>query len=253
MFHCPSGVFGDERLWIPGGLLQGGESQCVAAVPERYANIAEEATAFGAQHWRSSEGPLEPNLVQGEEVDQVGRGEFRPEVWFHQFTCLGEPVPGAGSQAVITSIDAIADERTKFDWNGPLEFDGQIRNAPAGIELERRRDRLGGTSGQTARALAAAIVLRFIGDEVERRDDLGQKEPVPELSTDQVSVLADEPDTGALREIPLQEWAGIHIPERPGVWTSKFVYEVGKFPEVFAADGVIVGVPGVTRDFAGRP
>src|SRR5688572_29942641 len=136
--------------------------------------------------------------MQSVKVNIVRCGELSSEVGFHQFTRPGEPIPRTGSQAVITSIGATADERAKFNRNGPLEFDGQIRNAPAGVELERRRDRQGGTSGQTARALAAAIVLRFVWSELERRDDLGQKEPVPELSANQVRVLADESNAGQI-------------------------------------------------------
>jgi hypothetical protein len=46
----------------------------------------------------------------------------------------------------------------------------------------------------------------------ERRDDFSDEKPVAETAIDQVGVLADESQASTLRNVPLQERAGVDIP-----------------------------------------
>src|SRR5262249_9783431 len=45
---------------------------------------------------------------------------------------------------------------------------------------------------------------------------LSQKEPISEPTADQVGVLADEPDPGALGQVAFEQRPGVDIPQRTG-------------------------------------
>ena len=110
--------------------------------------------------------------------------------------------------------------------NGAFQLDGEVGDAAARVQLERRGDGGGGAGGEAARAFAAMILLRRVRLQFERRDDFREKNPVAESAADEVGVLADEAETGALREVAFQQRAGVHIPERarspaPPSWSTK--------------------------------
>ena len=78
------------------------------------------------------------------------------------------------------------------------------------VEFEWCTDRLRGTRRDTPRATAATIfpAIRF---DLDGRDDLAQEDPVAELAADEVRVLADEAEAGPLRQIALEQRAGVDV------------------------------------------
>ena len=48
----------------------------------------------------------------------------------------------------------------------------------------------------------------------ERGNNFRKENPIAEFSADEVRVLADEAQTGSLCQIPFEDRAGIHIPQR---------------------------------------
>src|ERR1039458_9475086 len=132
----------------------------------------------------------------------------------HHLTFAREPVPWTNLEAIVAAKDAVANRRAQFNRDGPLQLNGQVRDAPPRIELERGGDGRRRARGDAACAGAAAVLLRRIRLKVQRSDDFGQKEPVAQLATDEIGVLADEPQPGALRQIAFEQRPGVHIPQR---------------------------------------
>ena len=58
------------------------------------------------------------------------------------------------------------------------------------------------------------IFLRRVRFEFQRRQDFRKKNPVAEFAADEIRVLADKAESGALREIAFQNRPGVHIPKR---------------------------------------
>ena len=49
-------------------------------------------------------------------------------------------VPRADQLAVVAAVDAVADKRSKFLWNGPFQFDSEVGDAAARINGVRLDD-----------------------------------------------------------------------------------------------------------------
>src|SRR5215472_3046542 len=130
----------------------------------------------------------------------------------HKFAFASKPVPGTRGQAIVTAVDALADQRTQFDRNWTFELDRQIRDTPAGIELEWACDRSRGTQLDAPRTRAATIDLGSVRLQLQRGENLGEEYPVPELATDEVRMLANKTESGALCEIAFKDRTGIDIP-----------------------------------------
>src|SRR5262249_45344076 len=107
---------------------------------------------------------------------------------FHQFSFARKFIPRTRREAIVAAVDAISDGGAEFQRNGALQFNGEIGNAPAGVEVERRGNRSGGTRGNAARAGAAAVLFRWVGLKFNGRDDLADENPVAEISTDEIGV-----------------------------------------------------------------
>src|SRR5436190_23389352 len=89
----------------------------------------------------------------------------------------GETIPRANDEAIVATVDAVADGRSEFNRDGAFEFDGQVGNAPARIELKRRGDGGGGTGGDATRACATAIAFGRVGLEGRGGNDFGEEKP----------------------------------------------------------------------------
>ncbi len=152
----------------------------------------------GPQNGRARKVALEARFIQRQQLEQVRLGQIRACVRFHQLSFAGKAVPGADLQTIVAAENAVADRRSQLRGNAASQLDGQIGNAATRIELERGGDRRGRAGRDTARAGAAVVGLRRIGFEFKGGDDLGQEEPVAESAADQVGVLADESQPGAL-------------------------------------------------------
>ena len=251
MFDRPASVLGDEWLWIAGGAIEGGQGGGISDIPQRDADITEQAAAFGAQHRSAGEALFETGIVEREQCDQIRRGKLRSRMRLHQRRFLRELVPRAGSKTIVTTIDAVPDGGAQFDWDAALEFDGQVGNTTTGIEQEGRGDGLRRTRGDAAGAGAATIFLRNIGREFKRGYDFGEEEPVAELAADEIRVLADEAKPGTLGEVAFEEGAGIDVPKAAGVRAAEFVDKAGELPERSGKHVVVIDMPCVAGDEAG--
>ena len=76
---------------------------------------------------------------------------------------LRELVPRAGQLAVIAAVDAVADQRSQLLRDRVGEFDGEVGDAAARIELPRRGDGSGRTSGDAGLAAAAMTAASAVG------------------------------------------------------------------------------------------
>ena len=106
--------------------------------------------------------------------------EVRPFVLLHDRAFFGEAIPWAGFEANVASVNSSADRRAKLFRDRAFQFDREIGNAAARIELERTGDGVRGTGGDAALARAAAIRFGSIWRKFERGNDFGNEEPVPE-------------------------------------------------------------------------
>src|SRR5688572_22845585 len=141
----------------------------------------------------------------------------------HERAFLREAVPRARLQANVASVNAIPDRGPELLRNRSLQLDGQVGNAAPRIQSKWPGDRLRRASIDAARADAAAIFLRLIRRQLQRGDDLREEKPVPKRTADQVRVLARKTNSRALRQIPLQQRAGIHVPQALRFRTAKRV------------------------------
>ena len=146
LFDRPAGVFCDQWFGIVRGFFESGQGIRVADVPEGDANVAQDAAALGAQEWCAREFCFELGIVQREQFHEIGLIQVGAEMVFEQIRLSGESIPRARGEAIVAAVNAIANGGAKLERNGTLEFDREIRNATAGIELERRGDG-GGRAG----------------------------------------------------------------------------------------------------------
>ena len=73
-------------------------------------------------------------------------------------------VPRTTELAVVTAIDAIADQGSQFDRDCASQFDGQVRDAAAGVDFVGRDD-----GGSRAGFKASAAGTAVFADRLVRR------------------------------------------------------------------------------------
>ena len=164
----------------------------------------------------------------------------------HQTAFARKTVPRAHRQTIVATKNAVADGRAQFDGDGAFQFDGQIGNAAAGIQLERRSNGVGGAGGEAAGAFAAMIFLRRVGFQFQGGDNFRQENPVAEFAADDIGVLADKAQTGELGEVTLQQRAGVHVPQRARFRRAKLIHECSQWFQAFTKHVVVIVKTGVT-------
>ncbi len=109
-----------------------------------------------------------------------------------------ELVPGAIELAVVAAVDAVADGLAELDRNRAAQFDRQVRNAPARIELVRSDDRLCRTHVDARAAGSAMAACRGVRRQRQVRIQFAEKKPRSGIFVDQVRVFADPAEPGFL-------------------------------------------------------
>jgi len=241
-------VLADEGFGIDGGAFEGSDGFGVADVAEGDGDVAEESAAFGAEDGGTGEAGAEGGVVEGEQIVEGGGVEVVAAVRGEESGLRGEPVPGAGGEAIVAPVDPVADEGTQVFGNGALEFDGQVRDATTGIEGEGRWERVGGAGVEAAGALAAEVPRGWVDGEFGLRQDFSEEEPVPEIAGDEVGVASDETDAGALGEVPFEDGTGVDIPEGSVGRGGGGVEPCREFSEPGREDVVVIGMAGVAGD-----
>ena len=188
----------------------------VSGVAEGDADVAEEASPFGAVDWGVAKTLFEGGFVELGPVLERELVEFWFGVGFHDLTFLGESVPGAGLEAVVAAEDSVADCGAQRGRDGAFEFNGEVGDAAAGVEDEGLGDGLGGAGGDAALASAASVSFGRVWEEFCGGEDFGEEEPVAEGAADEVGVFSDEADAGALGEVSFEDGAGVDVPEGVG-------------------------------------
>ena len=95
------------------------------------------------------------------------------------------------------------------------------------------------------------IFLRRVRREFQRRQNFREKNPVAKPAADDVGVLADKANAGALRQIAFQQRPGVHIPKRTRVRAAKLVDELRQTFQSFAEHVVVVGKLRIAGNKAG--
>src|SRR6056297_13664 len=148
--------------------------------------------AFGARQERV--------FVPSEKIDQRPGIQVLARLEVVLAAELRVAVPRAYRLAVVAAVDAVAYGFAEFKRNRALEFYRQVGNAASGIELVRRRDRLGRADVDAYAARPAVVAHRLVGFELEVGIDFAEKEPTPGMPIQQVGVLAYPAQPGLGRQ-----------------------------------------------------
>src|SRR5690606_29353765 len=128
--------------------------------------------AAEALHGRSREHLAKAGIVELRQVGEARRGELGPWREGGLPRALRELVPGTDGQAVVAAIDAVADGGAIGAGDRALMLDGEVGDAAAGIELVGRGKGGGRADVEAAPASPAMVLLRRIGWQLERGEDL---------------------------------------------------------------------------------
>lgn len=138
--------------------------------------------------------------------------------------------------ADVAAEHPVAHLRAQRKRDAAFEFDGEVGDAARRIEHAGRRQGMGRTGGEAARAAAAPAEQRVLAHAVVRRagcvqrrrsgavlmvglllDDLlaqehcAQEQVAAALGVNQAGVLADETEAAACRPGAFQDWAGVYV------------------------------------------
>lgn len=194
---------------------------------------------------------FEGGLIEGEEFEEGGLVKVVAAVGGHEGTLLGESIPRASGEAIVAAVDAVAKGGAEFFGDGAFEFDGEVGDAEAGIELEGGDDGLCGASGDATGAGAAAVGFGGVGVQGECGEDFCEEKPVAESAADEVGVFADEAEAGALGEVAFEDGAGVDVGEGVVLGAGELEEVIGELPEGLGKGVVVVLIAGVAGDEAG--
>ena len=235
-----------QRRWVgEPGLDQRGKTR-LGAVADRDQDVAHEPIASGALDRRAGEAPPEAGVVQLDELRERRRAQIVARLQLGLACRAGELVPGADREAVVAAVDAIAHRGAELPRYVPLVLDREIRDAAPGIELVRRRERVGRAHLQAGAAAAAMIGLRRIGRQREVGEDLAEEQPGAEAARYQVGVLALPADPGLLGQRLLQDRR--RVDEHLDRGAEPAVHPAGQLLETALDQVVVIAMAGVHRD-----
>src|SRR5205814_631855 len=112
----------------------------------------------------------------------------------------------------VAAVDVIAERGAILLGDGRAKLDRQVRDAARRVEDAGIHERTGRAGIEAATTGAALLERLRIGLEIERGDDLGEKQPRPVLGVDQARVLANPAEARILRVDALLHRAGIDVP-----------------------------------------
>src|SRR5262249_43329658 len=138
----------------------------------------------------AGEAPPKGSVVECRELSERRRGERGPRRKGRVARFLGELVPGAGSQAVVAAVDAVAEQRAQLRVDRSLMFDGEIGDAAAGIDAVGRGKGLGRAGIEAGAALATMVGLGPVVRQLSGKQEFAEEQPGAELARDEVGVLA---------------------------------------------------------------
>ncbi len=148
-------------------------------VPQSYREVTQPALVTDPKYRAAGQTIAEVLFAPCEQFDQIRRIQTVAHRKRRFDTLARKPVPGAGHLAVVAAVDPVADERPQILGNASLQFNGEIGNAAARIELIWTHDRPSGASADAAPAASAVLADRRIDWKRKVGKDLAEKKIRP--------------------------------------------------------------------------
>ena len=168
----------------------GRQERHVAAVADGDGDIADEAVAADAFNGGARKHRSECGVVQGGESGEGRRDKVGAMGEFLFAAGGGEFVPGADGEAVVATIDTVAERLAEGMRDRAFAFDRQIGDAAPRIELVGGGQGICGAGGQAGCAAAAMIRVRRVGRQVQGGEDFAEEKPGTMGAGDEVGVFA---------------------------------------------------------------
>lgn len=115
--------------------------------------------------------------------------------------------------------------------------------------MKGRSNGVGWASVEATAAGAAVVALGGVGFEVEGGKYLGKEDPIAVAAADEIGVLANEAEAGALGNVTLEDGAGIDVPQGASSG-DVLIDKVSKTAKGRGENVVIIVEAGVTGDDA---
>ena len=131
-----------QRGRVIGATAQSGLNfRRVWCIAQRHGDVAQPALVADAADRVAGQPLVEFGFRPRKQFAQAG--VVQPVAWRKRRVAeLREAVPRTAGLAVVTAVDAVADQRPEFLGNGAVQLDGQVGDAAPGIDLIRRGDGL---------------------------------------------------------------------------------------------------------------
>ena len=162
-------------------------------------------------------------------------------------------VVGADVLADVTAEDMIPHERPQLAGDGPLQLDGEIRDALAGIQDVGADEGVGRAGIQAQPALTTPVPDRPVPFQVQTQEQLPQEEERADCHGQEVRVLPVPADPGPRPGLPVQDRPGIHEDAPLDLGPRLRPHVLQQPRELRLHHVVIVVPPGVPGDPAADP
>lgn len=230
-------------------LLQGGaDGRVSGGVAEGHGDVAQPAFMTEAAQ-RAAFGTVQEFLfTPGEQIDESGRVQAvtRQKIAFRRVA--GMTVPRADQLAVVTAVDAVAEQRAQRFGNGAVRFDGEVGDAQPCVHRVGRDDGARGADVEAGRAAPAVGAYRVVCRQRQVGVDLAEKEPGT-LTGEQVAVFAHPAEAGLGGDGFFQYRRAV-TEHAVAIGTDDALDLRGEFLQTRADQFVIVAAQGITRDVA---
>ena len=246
LLHCPSGVFGNQRIGIVGELVQNNQIFRRSDVPQGDTNVPDESDSFESFDWRVPKKNPKLFVGQDRQLPQSQGLQLTGEVEPGLSRLGRKPVPRADFQAVVATVNPITDGRTEFDWNRALVLDGQIGDAPPGIQSIGVGNGTCRANIDTSGAGTAAVFGGGVWSQFEGGQNDAKEKPSTQSFIQADGALALPGETGEGGEVSLEDRPGIDVT----FLSTALSLEISvNRNHVLQHDLVIIRSPGIAGDF----
>jgi hypothetical protein len=198
LFHRPRRVLAHQRLSVVERPCQCRQRSFVPDISQDDANVAEEPATLNPEDWRPTEKLAELRFVPRKVFNQRWRLAM---LELAHWRSLGEPIPWTNFEAIVAAEDVVANEWSQFNRDRAFQFNRQVADAQARIELVGSDNGACGADIHAALAGAAILAFRRVGRQFEIRQDFAEEKPITKLAVDEIGVLANESKARTLREV----------------------------------------------------
>ena len=116
-FDGPIRVFGNQRLGISGRARQCWQGGDITYISKRDADVAEKPASFAAQQGSSPKPFFESRLIERQQFDEIHLRQRGARMTPHEPALAGKPVPWAGCETVVATVNAVSNRPAKFNGN----------------------------------------------------------------------------------------------------------------------------------------